>query len=836
MLKRVLAVLALACATAYAGAVTPTILKNTDNPDCRRWVDSVYNSLSERERIAQLIFPKIAPNQGASSRAAIKKYVETGKVGGLLFSSGTLEQYVEMTNYAQSIAKVPLMMTFDGEWGLDMRIKNTPHFPSNMALGAVSNPDLLYDYGREMARQCRLTGIQVNYAPVVDVNSNPANPVIGFRSFGEDPARVSALGVAYSRGLEDGGVLSTAKHFPGHGDTSTDSHKERTIVTHSAQVMDDIDLMPFRDYINAGLGGIMVGHIVVPSIDDSARPASLSHKISTELLRDRMGFEGLVFTDALSMKGARMQGLNSTIEALKAGADVIESSSAPMQDISDIYQAVKAGKISESVIEDRCRRVLRYKYALGLNNRPAKISLAGLRAKLNSPRCAVVLDELAQASITVLRNEQDILPLGKLDKSRIAIVNIGASAENNFTDLCRRYTNVDVFAARHNLPATTLKKLRDYDVVVAAVYNDSTGSRNVLASIADAPGLVTVFMVNPYKMNKFHASLGKARAIVLAYDDLPQTRAAAAMAIFGGIDVSGKLPVNLPRIAPLGTGIRMQKSRLGYTTPEARGLRASLTDSIDSIVGAGLRSGAFPGCQVLIARGGDIVFEKAYGKKGGENSGKVTLSTLYDLASVSKATGTLPGIMKAYDTGLFRLEDFASSYIPGLRGTGKDSITISQLLYHESGMPPALNMFPLMMDSTTYKSPLIKRRRDAAHTIKIQNGAWGATSARLRRDITSAQRTDAFPIEAAKGLWVGQSTIDTIMGRIYNIPLRKNNNYTYSCLNFCLLLDMEQRLTGRPHDEYVAAEIWRPLGAQHITYRPTLRHLPSPSGDTWLCA
>lgn len=818
MIKAIMAACLLLTACC-AGATEPTIVRNTDHAARERWVDSVYRSLTPRQRVAQLVCGKTVPGQGADSRAAIRRLVQTDGVGALLFTSGSLAQYVEMTNYAQSLAKVPVLMTFDGEWGLAMRIADTPKFPSNMALGAISDPALLRAYGREMGRQCRLAGIQVNFAPDVDVNSNPSNPVIGFRSFGEDPARVAADGVEYARGLEEAGVLSVAKHFPGHGDTSTDSHKESVRVDHSRARLDAVDLVPFKKYIGAGLSGVMVGHIAVPALDSSGRPASLSHKITTGLLRDELGFDGLIYTDALEMKGARLPGHNSALEALLAGADVLLCSGNPATDINAIMKALDAGTVTTAMIEDRCRRVLRYKYALGLTSRPAPIQLKGLASAIDSPQSRVVLDNLAAGAITVLRDRDGILPVGGLASARIAVVNIGAPAHNDFTATCSRYTIIDAFSSP--LAPSTVNRLKDYDVVIAAVYSDNAAARQSYGQIADLDGLVSVFFVSPYKLDKFHAPLGHTDAIVLAYEDLPALRQAAAMAVFGGISVSGRLPVDLPRVAPLGTGLRIPKSRLGYSSPLAEGLDPALTDSIDSIVGAAMRAGAFPGAQVLVARHGNVVHNRSYGRitAGGA---RVTDSTVYDLASVSKAVGTLPGIMKAVDLGLLELDAPASRYLPGLRGTGKDDITLRSLLYHESGMPASLNMFDVMMDSASFTGKLITPRRDRAHTIAIQRGAWGNNTARLRSDIVRRSRDAAHPVEAARGLWVGSEAFDTIMQRIYDIPLRPTPRYNYSCLNFCLLMDAEQRVTRQPHDRWVRDSIWAPLGAATMTYRPSL--------------
>ncbi len=795
-------------------------------PACERWVDSVFNSLSERDRVAQLIFPKVAPRQTEAARAAIKRYVAGNHVGGLLFEGGTLDQYISLTNYAQSLAAVPLMMTFDGEWGLAMRLADTPRFPKNMALGALRDPRLLYDYGRETARQCRLAGVHVNYAPVLDVNSNPSNPVIGIRSYGEDPARVAELGTAYSLGLEDGGVVAVAKHFPGHGDTSTDSHKALTTVNRTATQLDEVDLVPFRAFIDAGCSGVMTGHIVVPSLDASGRPASMSSKITTGLLRDRMGFEGLIFTDALTMKGAVANGANTAVEALKAGADVCETVVNAPVDIDAIMAAIKNGTLSRDKVYDSCRKVLRYKYMLGLNKsasiRPT--SAQALMKLIATPEADALNRRLTAATMTLLRNDGDILPVADLDRNSIAVVNIGATADNAFVRMCAKYADVTTYATDGKaFDQATVAKIKKHDIVIAAVYSSQQWAQTALQELTDAKGLVDVFFISPYRVKRFAPSVKAAKGLLMAYEDTRLAQEAAAQAVFGGAEIDGILPVNLPGVAPLGSGIEVGKSRLGYATPVARGMKASLTDSLDRLVKKLIADGGMPGCQLLVAKGGDVVYDKCFGvtTAGGP---KVSPNTVYDLASVSKATGTLPGIMKAYDMKLFGLNDRASRYIPGLQGTDKDDITVRQLLYHETGMPATLSMYGLMVDPDSYSGKLISARRDAAHTIKIARRSYGNNSARLRRDITSAVRTPEFPIEAASGLFTGVATYDTIMQHIYDAPLKPKRNYRYSCLNFCLLMDLEQRVTGMTHDRFVSDSIFAPLGAYTACYRPREHH------------
>ncbi len=373
----------------------PSLKAIKDSPECQRWVDSVYNSLTDRERLAQLFILNVSPAKGQESKDALKKILAEDKMGGILFSRGSIDDFTDIINYTRSVSEIPVMITLDGEWGLSMRIKDTPRFPHNMGLGAIANDTLLYQYGLEVARECRLMGIDVNFAPVLDVNLNPDNPIIGYRSFGEDPEKVARLGLAYSKGLEDGGIMSCAKHFPGHGDTSVDSHKGLPTVDHGAEQLERIDLRPFKDYIDAGMSGIMMGHLNVPVLDPSGTPSSLSEKIVSGLLCDEMGFDGLIFTDALSMKGASSAEDNCVL-ALIAGVDVLLEAENPQEDFQAVEQAIESGRISKESIEKHCKKVLAYKYALGAQN-PRHIDAQEIKDLVASPQAETINRKLCQA-------------------------------------------------------------------------------------------------------------------------------------------------------------------------------------------------------------------------------------------------------------------------------------------------------------------------------------------------------------------------------------------------------------------------------------------------------
>ncbi|MCM1504157.1 MAG: serine hydrolase [Muribaculum sp.] len=802
------------------------LLAGGDVDERTHWVDSVLKSMTLRERAEQLFVPVVDPRDVAAAKSTLRRYVGEMHVGGLLFSGGTVDQYATLIDYAQSLSKVPLMITLDGEWGLAMRLKDAPKFPYNMSLGSIADDSLLYDYGREVARECRLLGIHVNFAPVMDVNVNPENPVIGKRAFGADASRVARLGVAYARGLEDGGVMSVSKHFPGHGDTSVDSHKALPVVDHSTEVLGTVDLVPFKEYIEAGLGGVMVGHLDVPALDPSGVPASMSKKITTGLLRDKMGFEGLVFTDGLAMEGASLPGQNICVSALLAGADVLLQPRSLAADISAVIKAVDSGELSTAEIDGRVRKILEFKYSLGLDRRPAPVSSPGLKKELASAEADAVRRRLNAAMTVCVDNSDGLLPIHGLDSLDIAVLSVGAPRENEFVATCRKYADIKPYAASESLTQDQIDAIKKHDMMIVAVFNDKAGSRNVLKQIGDHPRLVNVFMTEPYKMSGF-APL-KSNAVILAGEDSPLAREYAAQAVFGGIKVNGTLPVDVKGIAKAGTGVGLMKTRLGYSSPLAEKMNPALTARIDSIVKVGLTTGAFPGCQVLVAKDGMVVVDKSYGYTDHRKTHRVSDSTMYDLASVSKAAGMLPGLMLAYDRGLYEMDKPASRYLPGLDTPDKRSITVKDLLYHESRMPATLSVWHALMDSSSYTGKLLSYRLRGDNTIKLYKGVYGNNKARLRRDITSPKPTDEFDIKVNDGLYIGQSTADTLLERIYNIELRKKPGMCYSDLNFVLLKEMEERLTKIPHDEFVSENIFGPLGAYRTMYNPLEKF---PKGD-----
>lgn len=783
------------------------------------WADSVIATLSLREQVGQLMFPRLDIKNDAAGRKAIAGLVKNGGIGGFLLGKGTLADYKGIIDYAQSIAALPLMVTLDGEWGLAMRVTDAPRFPHNMALGASDDEELMEIYGAEVARECRAVGIHVNFAPVLDVNSNPDNPVIGYRSFGEDPRKVARLGVAYARGLENGGVMPVGKHFPGHGDTSTDSHKTLPVIKRSAKDIEKLELVPFTTYIDAGMSGIMVGHLDIPALDSSGTPASLSAPIVTGLLKGKLGFKGLVWSDALAMKGASAKrGENNCVSALRAGIDVLLQPENPMADIDAVVKAVETGKLSSEVVRERCHKLLTYKYLYVVAPQ------ADTSESVKTPATETIQRRLAASAVTVLTNDDAILPLKDLHKRSIAVVSLGAPASNPFSKLCGRYSEVTAVGAPDGvLSSADITKVRMCNTVIIGIFKQSDAVAASLAKLDrnDADVIAACF-INPYRMAKMKEALVRADALLTTHDDTPYLEEAAAQVIYGGLGATGKLPVNLKGWLKAGAGIPTGKTRLGFTTPQAEGLNPNLEARYDSIVREAITAGAIPGCQVLVAKNGNIVIDKPYGALAMHGTTPVTESTLYDVASMSKAIGVVSGLMKEYDRGHFTLTDKISRFVPELRGTDKENITMKQLLLHESGMPAVLSMMNVMLDTATYTPPAYKSKPGGDYTVKLDKNVYANANARLRPDITSATATADFPTPIGKGLYVGQSTFDTIIERVFATEL-KAPEYRYSDLNFVLLMLSLEAMTGRRLDEFVETEVFEPLGADATMYIPLLK-------------
>ena len=787
---------------------------NTDREsDFDKQVDSLVDALSLRDQIAQLMMVAMYPKKGTGHDAEIDRLIKDYHIGGLIVFQGTPEQTVKKLNKFQSESTIPLLTAIDAEWGPSMRLKNSPAFPKAMALGAINsnNDSLIYLMGKEIANELKRMGIFVNLAPVVDVNSNPLNPVIGIRSFGENPENIIRKAGLYMNGMQDNDVAAVLKHFPGHGDTDRDSHKTLPVVSHNRAQLDSIDLKPFMELIAKGAMGVMSGHLNVPALDSNAGSvSSVSALVINNLLKNEMGFKGLVFTDALNMKGASEKYENGKVEvmALKAGNDVLLMPNDVEIAIDAIVKAIDDKTLSKKLIRESCRKVLWYKYRLKIDRNKNR-SLASLNSDLNNKKAELIGELLTDKSMTLIVNQNRILPLFKLNEKKIVSLSIGSKKPLEFDKTLEKYANITSIhlseKASTEQKQAAMQKLKNGDVVIISfkgnVYTATENFgfnknwRNFVAAINENYPVVLVMFGNPYTLNNF-VDADKINSILMAYQFTDMAQKSAAQAIFGGIGVSGKLPVSISPAFNSGFGLSTGKAvRLGYTLPEQEGIDSKKFDAIDSIAEDGILKGAYPGCQVLVAKNGKVIYDKSFGYFTYDSIQKVNEQSIYDLASITKISSTVLTLMKFQDEGILNLDNTLGEYLPEIADTSEyKDLVFRDILSHQAGLKSWIPFYLHTLDSLGYKP-----------------------------DTFSKKKTSGYPVIVADDLYIKASFKDSIYAWILNTPLRKKNNYLYSDIGYYFFLKIIENQTGNTLDKVSNELFYAPLGLRYTGYLPLKR-------------
>ena len=685
MMKKLLVCLMLTVAV-NVSSQSCFVYKNVDDTvACRRWVDDQLNSMTLKQKIGQLFIHTVAPYTTQSNRQNIENAVKEYGIGGLLFSGGEVSKQIELTNYAQNMAKIPLLITFDGEWGLAMRLKGTPSFPRNRVMGCIQNDTLIYEYGKEVARQLKEIGVHVNFSPVADIDNNPLNPVINTRSFGSDRDLVAKKVCAYSKGLEDGGVLAVCKHFPGHGDTNVDSHKSLPVLNFNTERLDSLEFYPFKKAIEAGIGGMMVGHLLVPSIDN--KTSSISRKIITEVLKEKLGFSGLVFTDALEMKGISSNP-DLCAQAIIAGNDMLLAPRNLKREMDGVLKAVKSGAITEKEITEKCRKVLTYKYAFGLNRRP-NINQSGVMNRINRAYTDNLMQRIKTSAVTVVKDSDESLPLD-LSLSGTVVLNISSTLSETYPFFNRINKTYPVTWLQANLDSLGYlrKKITPAQRVIVAVYSSDVDKyKTILNELAKGKPTILVCFNSHKTLQKLQGVVSQSSSVILAHSSEDYVQKYVADVLLGKSKADGKLSVDLNDEYKAGSGVTVDPNKPRKYKPEEFGMDSNILLRIDTIASDGIENGAYPGCHVLVWKNGYQVYNKCFGTHAYGSEKKVQENDLYDLASLSKTTGTLLAVMKLYDEGKINLTDKISKFVPEMKGTDKENITIQELLYHETGIP-----------------------------------------------------------------------------------------------------------------------------------------------------
>jgi beta-N-acetylhexosaminidase len=784
----------------------------------RQWVDSVFASLTPDERIAQLIMvaavsdvKRALIDPKTSNPAFVEKLIRENKVGGVVFFQGGPVPQARLTNHFQSVSKVPLLIAMDAEFGLAMRIDSTVRYPYQMTLGAIQgNNDLLYEMGAQLGRQARRLGVHINFAPVADVNNNPNNPVISFRSFGENKYKVADKAIAYMRGMQENGLLTSAKHFPGHGDTGVDSHFDLPVIAHDMNRIDSLELYPFRAMINNGLSGIMIAHLSIPALDKTPNlPSTLSKPIVTDLLRQKLGFEGLIYSDAMNMKGVTKYFPNGKADAmgLEAGMDILEFTEDVSKTIAEIKKSIAEGRISQAEIDARCRKVLEAKAWVGLN-RYEPVKLKNLYEDLNPKAAELTNRLLTEKALTVLKNDNNLLPLKALDTLKIASVSIGADSITTFQKTLSLYTSVDHYTIPAKPTETQIADLKTkigaYNLLLVGVHLGSispktsyglTESMNdVLLQLNTSHKTVVSVFGNPYSLNKIK-SPEKAEALVMAYQLTPYTQDLSAQLIFGAIPAQGKLPVTVNANFPYNAGIATPSiGRLKYTIPEEVGLDSRLiTFKIDSIANLAVTQKATPGAVVQLAKDGKVFFRKAYGKHTYEKPEVVKLTDLYDLASVTKITASTLALMSLWDAKKFDLDATMGDYLPDFKRSDKADLSWRRVLTHSARLKAFIVLW--------------KEAQNA-------DGSW-------KKKTFSTTKSAKYPTSVVgDSLFIYKNYDKTIFKSIRDSPLNEKEGYVYSDLSFILYPQIVKSLSGEGFEDYLKNHYYHKLGANTLTFNP----------------
>lgn len=584
-----------------------------------------------------------------------------------MFMKGSPQRQAELTNLFQDSAKFKMLIAIDAEWGLQMRLDSTIRFPRQMTLGAMPPDSSTYFMAAEIARQCKRLGIHINFAPDIDINNNALNPVINSRSFGEDKYTVTSMGLQYMNGIQHNGILATGKHFPGHGNTDTDSHLALPVINQSRAEMDTMELYPFEQLIRKGLGCVMVAHLFIPSIDSTSNRAStLSPLVVQNLLKDSLQFKGLVFTDALNMKGVSSFYKPGELEwlALKAGNDMLLYSDNIPEAYNRIMSGVLSGEMDSSEIDNRVRKILMAKFWCGIPGYKP-VDLSNLTADLNSSKAVQMTATYFGQAVTMLKNKREIIPFSEIEDLKIASLVINDSLNNPFQFYLNRYAPVSCYRMVKEPDLKVLlnltEVLSEYDLVLISIHNTSTRSGNafgitpqmndIISRLNAKTRTVVILFGNAYCLNYLPAA-EKSNALIIAYEDTFYPQWATAQVLFGAKSTNGTLPVTTNDFERgAGEVIRDYRWRVRFGFPEDERADSKLFLKTDSIINQAISEKIFPGCQVLAIKNGTVIFEKAYGYHTYQNLQPVKTTDLYDIASVTKVVSTALAVMKLYEAG-----------------------------------------------------------------------------------------------------------------------------------------------------------------------------------------
>lgn len=801
-MKKITSLLFVLCFLATQAQKKDPLLTN-DVKAQKKWVNNILKKMTVEEKIGQLFIVQAYSTNDTLNEKKVEKLIKKYHAGSLIFMQGNPQKQAELTNKYQAMSKYPLLVSIDAEWGLDMRLKNAFRYPWNMTLGAIRDNSLIEKFGEQLGKHCKRLGIHINFAPVVDININPKNPIIGNRSFGENKNNVTDKAIALTRGMQRFGVMANAKHFPGHGDTAADSHHTLPVVNFDMKRLDSLELYPYYRLFDENIGSVMTAHMSIPKLEPNTKlPSSLSKKITTDLLKKKMDYKGLIITDGLNMKAAADFASSKEINlaAILAGNDLLLIPHEVPETMAYFLKAIKDKNLTIKRLNESVRKILKAKYWAGLHNYKP-IELENLHEDLNTKEDEILHRTLVKNSVTVLKSEKDIIPIQNLEKQKIAYVKFGDADSKPFFTMLNNYTKVDAVSGINT--SDLLSKLKPYNLIIIGYHTSNLHPWKgfkfkkediaIIQQIAKNKKVILDVFASPYSLLDFK-SFNTIEGLVVSYQNSKIAQEISAQQLFGGIKTKGKLPVSIHKDFKEGFGLYTSSlSRLQYGIPEEVKMSSIKLAEIDEYAEEVLKKKMAPGMQILVARAGRVVYQKSFGYHTNDTLLKVKNSDIYDVASLTKILATLPMVMKSVDEGKFRIATKLKHLLPEFKNSNKDTLTLKEILSHNGRLKAWIPFYKETQDSIT------KRNLPQFYQPK---------------------RTRNYNIEVAKNLYLKTTYKDSILAKIKHIDQREKEGYRYSDLGYYILKKSLERNYKKPLDLLVDENFYAPLGASKTSYLP----------------
>lgn len=771
------------------------------------WADSILATMTLEQKIGQLFMISAFSNRNETDYNYLENQIKKYHIGGLIFFQGNPMQQAVLTNRYQAAAEIPLLIGIDGEWGLGMRLDQAVSFPKAITLGATYNPEIVEKVGFEIGQQCHRMGIHINFGPDADINSNPKNPVINYRSFGEAPQNVSNLASAFARGLKNAGIMASAKHFPGHGDTETDSHHALPLLKHTKQHIDDIESVPFRRLIQDSIASVMVGHLEVPALEPTPNmPASVSEKVINQYLKKQLGYKGLVITDAMNMRGLLryFPTGKAEVEAFKAGNDILLQTANIETAYNELLKNFQDSTLSVTDLDQRVLKILKAKYQAGLNQYKP-IDYSNLLQDLNKPHVSDLIQEVFDEATTLVRDNESLVPIQNLNNLNYALLTVGAPSNHPIHQIFDLYGvkksfNIPFKPTKPDDWEAVVEQAAQNDLVIVTVHGlHNLESRNfgltnetldLIVELQSQTKVIVCVFGNPYVLKNF----SDFDTIICGFEDEKQSAIAVANMIFGVKPAKGKIPVNtLSFDGKIGDGLKtLTKNRIGFGAALSEGMDADQLATISPIMLNAIRNEEFPGAQVLVARNGKVVYFEAFGNLRYGFDEPVTLKTDFDLASLTKVTATVQAVMMLYNQKKLDIEKPIKYYLPEVDSTDKGNILLKDLLLHQAGLRPFIPFYSKTISGGQYSTEFYAETNPENKLLTVYNGLF----------IKPAIKDSVLN-------WIKNSTL---------ISSGTTKRYAYSDLGLILLQRVVEKITKRNLDDYLYFSLYQPLGMERTGF------------------